>query len=193
VKSETLNVKNIDFRIKGKLQYIVGVFLFIVFSIFISNCSVEKYSQSDINKYLTNERAKAKTTPIFLQVPKGWHVVDANNEVFIDLLFVRNDLNVSLSLLPFHSNSSSNNLNKNFETSILMQKAKFKNKLLVNNESPQTIGDKTIFAYSFSVEGKNYRVAVFEHNYNFYELTLFGTTNISIEYFIQELVIFSAK
>lgn len=193
MKSETSNVKIIDFRIKEKLRYFVGVFLFVLLSIFVSSCSSNKYSTADIDKYLTKESVKAKTSPISLQVPQGWHVVDANNEAFIDLLFVRNDLNVSLSLLPFHSNSSSNTLEKNFESSILLQQAKYKNKIVIAKEPPQKIGDKTVLTYSFSIDGKNYRVMLFNHNSKSYELTLFGKTNISLEYSIQELVILSAK
>jgi hypothetical protein len=34
---------------------------------------------------------------------------------------------------------------------------------------------------------------LFEHNEKQYELTLFGSKNIEIEYYLQELVIFSAK
>jgi len=193
VKHQTLNVKIIDLGKKEKLQYFIGVFLFVVITIFVTSCSSNKYSHADIDKYLTNQRVKAKTSPISLQVPQGWHVVDANKEVFIDLLFVRNDLNVSLSLIPFHSNSSSNNLEKNFETSILLKTTKYKNKILIVKEPPQKIGEKKVLAYTFSVDGKNYRVMLFDHNSKSYELTLFGNTNITIEYFIQEIVILSAK
>ena len=193
MKHETLNVKILNLRKNEKLQYFIGVFLFVILSIFIASCSSNKYSQADIDKYLTNERVKAKTSPISLQIPQGWHVVDANNEAFIDLLLVRNDLNVSLSLLPFHSNSSSNNLEKNFESSILLQQAKYKNKIVIAKESPQRIGNKTVLTYTFSIDGKNYRVMLFDHNSKSYELTLFGNTNITIEYFIQELIILSAK
>jgi len=193
VKHQTLNVKIIDLGKKEKLQYFIGVFLFVVITIFVTSCSSNKYSHADIDKYLTNQRVKAKTSPISLQVPQGWHVVDANNEAFIDLLFVRNDLNVSLSLLPFHSNSSSNTLEKNFESSILLQQAKYKNKIVIAKEPPQKIGEKTVVTYNFSVDGKNYRVMLFDHNSKSYELTLFGNTNITIEYFIQEIVILSAK
>jgi len=193
VKHQTLNVKIIDLKMTEKLQYFVGVFLFVIISIFIASCGSNKYSQADIDKYLTNESVKAKTSPLSLQVPQGWHVVDANNEAFIDLLFIRNDLNVSLSLLPFHSNSSSNTLEKNFESSILLQQAKYKNKIVIAKEPPQRIGDKIVLAYTFSIDGKNYRVLLFDHNSKSYELTLFGNTNITIEYFIQELVVLSAK
>jgi hypothetical protein len=168
--------------------------MFLVFSVFLSSCSTNKYSQSDINKYLTSKRVSAKTSPISVLVPQGWHEVDANNEEFIDLWLVRNDLNVSLSLLPFHSNSTANNLNGNYETSILFQKTKYKNSITINKEKPIQLNDKVVLPYNFSVNGKNYRTIVFEHNEKFYELTLFGeNTNIKIEYFIQELVISSVK
>ena len=177
-----------------KLQYYIGVFLFVVISIILTSCSSNKYSQSDIDKYFTKERAKAKTSPITFQIPQGWHIVDANNEAFIDLWIVRNDLNVSLSLLPFHSNSSSNNLKRNFESSILLQNAKYKNKITVVKEKPIRLNGKMVLPYNFSVGRKSYRIILFEHNGKSYELTLFGnSTNIKIEYFIQELVISSAK
>ena len=193
MKHQTLNVKSIKFRFNEKLQYFVGVFLFVILSIFISSCATSIYSQAEVDKYFTQESAKAKTSPILLQIPKGWHVIDANNEAFIDLLFVRNDLNLTLSLLPFYSNSTSNNLEKNCETSILLQQAKHKNKLEIKKEIPTEIGDKKVLTYSFSIDGKNYRIMLFEHNEKQYELTLFGSKNIEIEYYLQELVIFSAK
>lgn len=167
--------------------------MFVILSIFISSCATSIYSQAEVDKYFTQESAKAKTSPILLQIPKGWHVIDANNEAFIDLLFVRNDLNLTLSLLPFYSNSTSNNLEKNCETSILLQQAKHKNKLEIKKEIPTEIGDKKVLTYSFSIDGKNYRIMLFEHNEKQYELTLFGSKNIEIEYYLQELVIFSAK
>ena len=194
MKSKTSNVYIFNFRILKKLQHFVGVFLFLLFIISLSSCSSNKYSQSEINKYLSSNRVKAKTSPISFLVPKGWHVVDANNKAFIDLWILRNDLNVSLSLLPFHSNSSSNNLEKNLKYSILLQKAKYKNKINIIKEKPLKLNGKTALPYNFSVNKKNYRVILFEHKGKFYELTLFGENiNIKIEYFIQELVISSAK
>ena len=187
-------MKTYYFRTYKKLQLFFGVFLFLLLVLFVSSCSSNKYSQSDINKYLTNERVTAITSPISFLIPQGWHVVDANNKQFIDLWMVRNDTKVSLSLQPFHSNSTSNSLEKNFETSILFQKTKHKNKIEITKEIPIRLNEKKVLPYSFSVEGKNYRVIVFGHKDKFYELTLFGeNTNIKIEYFIQELVISSVK
>ncbi len=187
-------MRTYNFRTNKKLQHFVGVFLFIALTIFISSCSSNKYSQSEINKYFSNNRVKAKTSPISFLVPKGWHVVDANNKAFIDLWILRNDLNVSLSLLPFHSNSSLNNLEENLKYSILLQKAKYKNQINIIKERPLKLNGKTTLPYNFSVNKKNYRVILFEHKGKFYELSLFGeNTNIKIEYFIQELVISSAK
>ena len=189
MKCKTANVK-----IFRELQYYVGVFLFVLISIVFTSCSSNKYSQSDLDKYFTKERAKAKTSPISFQIPQGWHVVDANNEAFIDLWIVRNDLNVSLSLQPFYSNSTSNNLKKNFESSILLQNAKHKNKISIVKEKPIRLNGKMVLPYNFSVGRKDYRIILFEHNGKSYELTLLGnSTNIKIEYFIQELVISSAK
>ena len=187
-------MKTYIFRTNKKLQHLVGVFLFLISVFAFSSCSSNKYSQSEITKYLTNSRVKAKTSPISFQIPKGWHVVDANNKAFIDLWILRNDLNVSLSLLPLHSNSSSNNLEENLKLSIILKNAKHKNGLKIIKENPIKLNGKTTLPYSFSVNGKNYRVILFEHKNKFYELTLFGeNTNIKIEYFIQELVITSAK
>jgi hypothetical protein len=191
VKCETQNVKIYAMK---KLQYYVGVFLFLVMTVIITSCSANKYSQLEIDKYFTKEIAKAKTSPISFRIPQGWHIVEANNEAFIDLWIVRNDLNVSLSLLPFHSNSTANTLEKNFESSILLQKAKYKNEFSIVKEKPIRLNDKIALPYNFSVDGKNYRVVLFEHNNNYYELTLFGNkTNIKIEYFIQELLISTAE
>lgn len=167
---------------------------FLVISIIITSCSANKYSQTEINKYFTKGIAKAKTSPISLRIPKGWHVVDANDKAFIDIWIVRDDLNVSMSLQPFHSNPSSNSLEKNYETSILLQKAKYKNEISIVKENPIRLNDKIALPYSFSADGNNYRVILFEHNNKFYELTLFGNkTSIKIEYFIQELLISSAE
>lgn len=191
MKFETQNVKIYTMK---KLQYSVGVSLFLVTSIIITSCSANKYSQLEIDKYFTKEIAKAKTSPISFRIPHGWHVVDANNEAFIDLWIVRNDLNISLSLLPFHSNSTANTLEKNFESSILLQKAKFNNEISIVKEKPIRLNDKIALPYNFSVDGKNYRIILFEQNNNYYQLTLFGNkTNIKIEYFIQELLISSAE
>ncbi len=187
-------MRTYDFRTNKKLQHFVGVFLFLLFIITFSSCSSNKYSQLELNKYLSSNRVKAKTSPISFLVPKGWHIVDANNKAFIDLWILRNDLNVSLSLLPFHSNSSSNNLEKNLKYSILLQKAKHQNKISITKEKPLKLNGKTALLYNFSIDGKNYRIALFEHKDKFYELTLFGENiNIKIEYFIHELVILSAK
>ncbi len=194
MKCEIAKVNIDNFKILKKLQHYVGVFLFLLFVISLASCSSNKYSQSEINKYLSNNRVKAKTSSISFLVPKGWHIVDANNKAFIDLWILRNDLKVSLSLLPFHSNSSSNNLEENLKSSILFQKAKYKNEINIIKEEPIKLNGKTVLPYNFSVKGKNYRVILFEHKNEFYELTLFGeNTNIKIEYFIQELVISSAK
>lgn len=177
-----------------KLQLFIGVFLFASFSLLIYSCSSNKYSQSDIDKYLTQKRVAAKTSPISFRLPQGWHLVDANNKELFDLLIVRNDLNVSLSLVPFHSNSSSNNLEKNFDTSILFQKTKFKNLIKLNIEKPIWLNGNKCLPYNFLIENKNYRVIVFQNKNKFYELTLFGeNTNIEIEYFIQEMVLASIK
>jgi hypothetical protein len=170
------------------------LFLFVIVLLSIPSCSSNKYSQSDVDKYFTKERATAKTSPISFRIPQGWHVVDANNKSFIDLWIVRDDLNVSLSLLPFHSNSTANTLEKNLDSSIMLTKTKYKNKVTTLKEKPIRLNGKLVLPYSFSVDAKNYRVVLFEHNNKFYELTLFGNNvNIKIEYFIQELVILSAK
>ena len=183
-----------NFRILKKLQHFVGVFLFLSLTIFISSCSSNKYSQSEINKYFSSQRVKAKTSPISFLIPKGWHVVDANNKAFIDLWILRDDLNVSLSLLPFYSNSSANTLMINYESSILLQKAKYKNKVKIVKEKAIKLNGKVALPYNFTINGKNFRTILFEHKNKFYELTLFGeNTNIQIEYFLQELIISSAK
>ena len=185
---------SISFRISKKLQYYVGVFLFVVISIFFNSCAANKYSQSEIDMYLTKERVKAKTSPISFRIPQGWRVIDANNEAFIDLWIVRNDMNVSLSLQPFHSNSSSFSLKKSYESSILLREAKFQNNIKILKEETLRLNSREVLFYNYSISGKEYRVALFEHNEKFYELTLYGNnSNIKIEYFIQELVISSAK
>lgn len=191
---ETSNVKNSNFRIIKKLQYYVGVFLFVVISIFLNSCATNKYSQSEIDMYLTKERVKAKTSPISFRIPQGWRVVAANNEAFIDLWIVRNDMNVSLSLQPIHSNSSSFSLKKSYESSILLSEAKFQNNIKIVKEEPLQLNNSEVLLYNYNVDNKEYRVALFQHNEKFYEFTLYGNNSkIKIEYFIQELVISSAK
>ncbi len=193
-KFETSNKTDYNFRLREKLQYYVGVFLFIATSLLFTNCSTNKYSQSDIEKYLSKERVKANTSPISFRIPQGWRVVDANNEAFIDLWVVRNDMNVSLSLLPLHSNSTSSSLQKNYESSILLRKAKHQNNIKIEREEPIQLNNSKVLFYNYKISGKEYRVAIFQHNEKFYELTLFGNNaNIKIEYFIQELVISSVR
>jgi hypothetical protein len=190
VKSEILS----NFRISEKLQYYVGVFLFVVISIFFNSCSSTKHSQSEIDMYLTKERVKAKTSPISFRIPQGWHLVDANNEAFIDLWIVRNDMNVSLSLLPLHSNSSSISLSKSYESSILLSQTKFQNNITIEKEVSLKLNNSEVLFYNYKNDGNEYRVALFQHNEKFYELTLHGNnSSITKEYFIQELVISSAK
>jgi hypothetical protein len=194
VKRETSNVKISNFRLRKKLQYYVGVFLFVVISVFFNSCSANKYSQSEIDMYLTKERVKAKTSPISFRIPQGWHIVDANNEAFIDLWIVRNDMNVSLSLLPLHSNSSSISLSKSYESSILLSQTKFQNNIKIEKEEPLKLNNSEVLFYNYGNDGKKYRVALFQHNEKFYELTLYGNnSSINKEYFIQDLVISSAK
>jgi hypothetical protein len=177
-----------------KLQYFIGVLFFTLVSIIFTSCSTNKYSQSDINQYLTTTRVKAKTSPISFRIPQGWHLVDANNKAFIDLWILRDDMNVSLSLLPFHSNSSKFLLSESYESSILLQQVKYKNKLKILREKSIHINNMDVLFYSFDVEKKKFRVALFKIESGIYELTLFGNnTNIKIEYFIQELFISSAK
>ena len=165
-----------------------------VVSILLTSCSSNKYSQSDINKYLTRERVKAKTSPISFRIPQGWHVIDANDGKFVDLWIVRNDMNVSLSLQPFYSNSSKVSLQKSYKESKLLQQTKFKNSLKIIDEEPITLNNMNVLFYHFEVNKKEFRVALFSFNNQIYELTLFGNnTNIKIEYFIQELTISSAE
>ncbi len=189
-----LDTKINNFRRNKKLQHYVGVFLFVAITILLSSCSANKYSQSEIDMYLTKERVKASTSQISLRIPQGWHVVDANNEAFIDLWIVRNDMNVSLSLLPFQSNSTLFSLKKSYESSILLRQAKHKNDIKIVNEESLQLNNSEVFFYNYKIGGKEYRVALFQLKEKFYELTLFGNnTKIKIEYFIQELVISSAK
>ncbi len=188
------NVKNYNFITTEKLQRYVGVFLFVAITILLSSCSANKYSQSEINMYLTKKRAKAKTSQISFRIPQGWHVVDANNKVFIDLWIVRNDMNVSLSLQPFHINSTFNSLEQSFKSSILLRQSEFKNTIKIVKEEPLQLNNSKVLIYNYTINKKEYRVALFQHKEKFYELTLFGKNrNIKIEYFIQELVISSAK
>jgi hypothetical protein len=180
---------------KFKLQYIIGVFLFVT-ALFFTACSANKYSQSDLNKFFTNSRVKAKTSSVSFRVPKGWHTVDANNKEFIDLWFVRDDMKVSLSLLPIVSNTIELSLEKSYETSIEMNKIKYgvNNNFKIIREKPEILSGKKILFYNFKIDNKRFRVAVFEFNRKFYELTLYANNvNIKREYFIQELVISSAK
>lgn len=194
MKRKTSDVKIFNFRITEKLQYHIGVFLFIVISLFLTSCSANKYLQSKIDKYLTKERVKAKTSPLSFRIPQGWHVVDANNEAFIDLWIVRNDMNVSLSLQPFHSNSTSLSLEKSYESSILLKKANQKNSVKIMKEKSIQLNNFKVLFYNYKISRKEYRVAIFQHKDKFYELTLYGNnSNIKMEYFIQELVISSAK
>jgi len=194
VKHETSNVKISNFRIIEKLRYNIGVFLFVVISILFNSCSANKYSQSEIDMYLTKERVKAKTSPISFRIPQGWHVVDANNEAFIDLWIVRNDMNVSMSLLPIHSNSSSFSLKKGYESSMLLSQTKFKNNIEIEKEEPIKLNNSEVLFYNYKNGGNEYRVALFENNNKFYELTLYGdNSKINKEFFIQELMISSAK
>jgi hypothetical protein len=177
-----------------KLQYFIGVFLFMVASISFTSCSSSKYSQSDVNRYLSKERVKAKTSSVSFRIPQGWHVVDANNKAFIDLWIVRDDLNVSLSFIPFHSNSTSFSLKKSYESSILLQQAKFKNKIKIQKEKNIELNNIKVKTYSFKVAESEYRVALFKIGNTIYESILFGDgVNLRKEYFIQELVILSAK
>lgn len=183
-----------NFIISEKLQYYVGVSLFVAISIIFTSCTANKYSQSELDLYLTKERVKAKTSQISFRIPQGWRVVDANNEAFIDLWIVRNDMNVSLSLQPFHSNSSSFSLKKSYESSILLREAKFQNDFKIVKEATLQLNNSEVLFYNYTIDKKKYRVALFQHNDNFYELTLYGyNSNIKMEYFIQELVISSAK
>ncbi len=194
MECEMLKVKKHNFRTAKKLQHYIGVFLFAAMVLLLASCSANKYSQSEIDMYLTKERVKAKTSPISFRIPQGWHVVDANNEAFIDLWIVRNDMNVSLSLLPFNSNSTSFTLKKSYESSILLQQAKYPNSIKVTKEEPLQLNNLEVLFYSYTIGGKEYRVALFQLKEKFYELTLFGNNaNIKIEYFIQELVVSSAK
>ena len=194
MKRETSNVKTSNFRFREKLQYYVGVFLFVVISIIINSCSANKYSQSEIDMYLTKEGVKAKTSPISFRIPKGWHVVDANNEAFIDLWVVRNDMNVTLSLIPLHSNSSSFSLNRSYESSKLLSQTKFQNNIKIEEEESLKLNNSEVLFYNYKNDGNEYRVALFQHNEKFYELTLYGNnSSITKEYFIQELVISSVK
>ena len=194
MKHETSNVKISNFRIIEKLRYNIGVFLFVVISILFNGCSANKYSQSEIDMYLTKERVKAKTSPISFRIPQGWHVVDANNEAFIDLWIVRNDMNVSMSLLPIHSNSSSFSLKKGYESSMLLSQTKFKNNIEIEKEEPIKLNNSEVLFYNYKNGGNEYRVALFENNNKFYELTLYGdNSKINKEFFIQELMISSAK
>ena len=188
MKVRTINVKKLE------LQYIIGVFLFVAVAISFVSCSSNKYSQSEIDQYLTKERVKAKTSQTSFRIPQGWHVVDANNKAFIDLWIVRDDLNISLSFLPFNSNSTSFSLEKSFESSILLQQAKFKNRIKVQKEKPQQLNNISVMFYSFKDGGKEYRIALFGKGNRIYECTLFGDdVTIKNENFIQELVISSAK
>ncbi len=194
MKHETSNVKISNFRIIEKLRYNIGVFLFVVISILFNSCSANKYSQSEIDMYLTKERVKAKTSPISFRIPQGWHIVDANNEAFIDLWIVRNDMNVSMSLLPIHSNSSSFSLKKGYESSMLLSQTKFKNNIEIEKEEPIKLNNYEVLFYNYKNGGNEYRVALFENNNKFYELTLYGdNSKINKEFFIQELMISSAK
>ncbi len=186
--------KELNLRATEKLQHFVGVFLFLIVILTFSSCSSNNYLQLEFNKFLSKNRVKAKSSPISFFVPKGWHVVDANNKAFIDLWLLRDDLNVSLSLLPFYSNSTQKRLEDSYESSILFQKTKHRNRINIIKEKPFKLNGKRAMAYNFSVNDSNYRVILFEHNNNFYELTLFGENrNIKMEYFIQELLISSAK
>jgi len=98
-----------------------------------------------------------------------------------------------LSLLPFYTDSEENSLYDSYEKSIILQQAKFNNRLKINHEKPQTLAGMKVLFYNFSVDKKEYRIALFRFKNKIYELTLFGNnSNIKIEYFIQELVISSA-
>ena len=183
-----------NFRITKTLQYNIGVFLFVVISILFNSCAANKYSQSEIDMYLTKERVKAKTSPISFRIPQGWRVVDANNDAFIDLWIVRNDMNVSLSLLPIHSNSSSFSLKQSYESSILLSQTKFKNKIEIEKEESLKLNNSDVLFYNYKTGGNEYRVALFQNDDKFYELTLYGNNSkINNEFFVQELVISSAK
>ena len=137
---------------------------------------------------------KAKTSAISFRIPQGWHVVDANDSTFIDLWIVRDDLKVSLSLLPFHSNNKTNSLQDYFEMSLLLKKMKYSNIFSIVKEEAITLNGKETLFYNFENDKDKFRVAIFQHNNNTYELTLFGNnSNIKIEYFIQELLIITVK
>ena len=167
-----------------------------VTALFLTSCSSGKYSQSDINMYLTKERVKAKTSPISFRIPKGWHVVDANNSEFVDLWIVRDDMKVSLSLLPFTPSAPAVSLVSAYEVSIEMHRAKYlnNNSFKIVKEKSEMLSGKEVLFYHFKIGPEKFRVALFKFNNKIYELTLYGkNTNIKKEYFIQELVISSAK
>ncbi|MCK5087672.1 MAG: hypothetical protein KAQ90_09125 [Melioribacteraceae bacterium] len=140
----------------------------------LANCS-SKYSQSNIDELFTPERAVSKTSGLSVQIPKGWHQVDANDSTFIDLWLVEDNFNASISLLPIHTNMKieTTNLYDYFEYSKVLNKVKYDNNIEISSEDkPYVINDALAAVYNFTTtQNQYYRVIVFQLNNNFYELT----------------------
>lgn len=145
----------------------------IIISIFFLTQCTSRYTQtSPKQEMLSQTYAKAKTSPISLQIPIGWREIDANDSTFIDLWLVSDDYKSSLSLIPLHSKNSDQSLDEWKTISKLSNKMKFRSdNVEINDEENIELNFNDISFYNFTTHTKYYRVAIFQFKEKYYELT----------------------
>lgn len=173
------------------------VLFLIIISIFSFTQCTSRYSQTSSDKQLISPNiAKAKISPISLQIPFGWKEINANDSTFIDLWLVSEDFKSSLSLIPLNNDSKDQNLEQWKFISKLSNKMKYKNSgVEFIDEDSIELNEITIAIYKFTHKDHYYRVCIFEHQKRFYELTALeeNEKNIAIISDIQNSVLASLK
>ncbi len=176
-------------------RYIV-LLLFIISIINFTKCT-SRYTQTSADENLLSlSYAKAKTSPISLQIPIGWREINANDSTFIDLWLVSEDFKSSLSLIPLNSENKDQSLDEWEVISKLSNKMKFKNSgVEFIDENSIEINDSAIAIYNFTHKDHHYRVCIFNHLKRYYELTALeqNENNLTIISDIQNSVLASIK
>ncbi|VAX22452.1 hypothetical protein MNBD_IGNAVI01-1056 [hydrothermal vent metagenome] len=150
----------------------IWAFLLLISTVFLLSQCTSRYTQKDVEQLLSTERVTANTSDISILIPNGWHTIEANDSLFIDLWLVSKDYNSSLSLIPLHSENNKQSFSEWTSVSKLSNKMKFKkDKIEIVDDGDDVINGIQTSSYYFKVNNTLHRITIFNFKNKFYELT----------------------
>ncbi|MFA7227773.1 MAG: hypothetical protein WC061_01960 [Melioribacteraceae bacterium] len=154
------------------------IFSYIALASLILSCAAGSSALYDSDYPLTKEIARAKSSPLKINIPQGWVAAEDNENNLIDLWLIREDYSATLNFIPVNLDSAAakeigeDEINGLLKLSKSFRKISSKSALKFMNQEIFELNGKKIGAYEYlNNSGTVIRVAVFKTGKKYYELS----------------------